>query len=342
MMPKAIILLTMHAFQRMMGKGSPSIGLNSLQIQKRNEVAEKVASGLYGFEEVACLSCGSSDAEVIAERDRYGLFFSVKLCISCGLAYTSPRMDGAAYGRFYDDEYRPLYVGQERAGDAFYIEQKRQGQRILKFLVEQKFPMDKPLNILEVGCGAGGILATFKELGHTVLGLDLGSEYVNYGKENHGLDLRVGYLSDLEDTFKPDLIIYSHVMEHILDPMAEMQEIFRRCDANTLVYIEVPGLKNIHRAYQMDVMKYYQNAHAVHFTLSSLSVMMSKCGFGLMAGDEYVHAVYSKKPTAAIELNEYESIRAYLLKTEKNRWMYAFTPRALKGALKRWLRMLRG
>lgn len=342
MKAKAIILLTMHAFQRMLGKGSPSIKLNALQIEKRDEVAMKVASGAYGIEEVACLNCGGADAEVIAERDRYGLYFSVKLCKSCGLAYTSPRMDGRAYGQFYDDEYRPLYVGAERAGDAFYIEQKRQGQRIIHYLKEQNISLDKPFKVLEVGCGAGGILAVFKEMGHQVLGLDLGSEYVNYGRDKYGLDLRVSYLSDLDSEFKPDLIIYSHVMEHILDPMEEMREIFRRCDPNTLVYIEVPGLKNIHRAYQMDVMKYYQNAHAVHFTLSSLMAMMNKCGFGLIAGDENVHAVFRvNSETIAFE-NEYSSTRSYLLQTEKNRWKYPFTMRAMKGEVKRWLRKLRG
>lgn len=342
MMLKAIILLVMHAFYRMLGQGEPSIPLNELQKQKRNEVANKVASGQYPFEVVGCLHCGALDGELIAERDRYGLAFNVKLCKQCGLAYTSPRMTGDAYGRFYDDEYRPLYVGSERAGAAFFEEQKNQGQRIYKYLQKEGFDLSRSLRVLEVGCGAGGILATFRDFGHQVIGIDLGSEYVNFGKSQHGLDLRVCYLSDLQIDFVPDLIIYSHVMEHILDPLQEMAEIHRRCGDSTLVYIEVPGLKNIHKAYQMDVMKYYQNAHSVHFTLGSLSAMMSKSGFVRKAGDEYVHAVFQKGASIDLEFNEYESVRNYLLSTEKNRWQYQFTWIAMKQRLKRTLKSVRG
>ncbi len=342
MMAKAIILLTMHAFRRMMGQGEPSISLNLLQEQKRKEVAEKVASGVYQFEEVGCLNCGSENSELIAERDRYGLQYSVKLCKDCGLAYTSPRMTGEAYGQFYDDEYRPLYVGSERAGDAFFQEQKKQGQRIYQYLRSKGVDLSQSLNVLEVGCGAGGILATFKEQGHCVVGIDLGSEYVQYGSQTHGLDLRVAYLKDLSIDFVPDLIIYSHVMEHILDPLAEMAEIQRRCGENTLVYIEVPGLKNIHKAYQMDVMKYYQNAHSAHFTLGSLSVMMSKCGFALSAGDEYVHAIYKLGNEVSSAKNEYDTTRQYLISTENKRWQYPFTTVAIKQFLKRFLKPVLG
>lgn len=322
----------------MFGEGEPSIALNPLQIQKRNEVALKVKSGEYPFESVNCLNCGLENAESIAERDRYGLKFLVKLCRTCGLAYTSPRMTSVAYNHFYDEEYRPLYVGQERAGQAFYSEQKRQGNRIFNYLKNSGFEVDKPMVILEVGCGAGGILDAFRQKGHSVCGLDLGTEYVNYGKNQHGLDLRVGFLGDLPADIKPNLIIYSHVMEHILDPLTEMQEIYRRCGKDTLVYIEVPGLRNIHKAYQMDVMKYYQNAHSVHFTLNSLSKMMAKTGFKLLSGDEYVHAVFRIGESLDMLENEYKEVRDYLVKTEKKRWIYPFTLVSLKAKTKQLLK----
>ena len=116
----AIFLSAMSVFSRCMGPGSPSISLNALQLQKRDAVNEKVEKGIYGFESVPCACCGSTETEQIAERDRYGLYFSVQLCKGCGLVYTSPRMTDAAYGEFYDNEYRPLYVGSERATDVFF------------------------------------------------------------------------------------------------------------------------------------------------------------------------------------------------------------------------------
>lgn len=328
----------MYQFRRTIEKGKPSISLNELQIQMRNQVQGKVNSGEYGFESVSCLLCDNSNCEAVTDQDRYGLSFSVQLCKICGLMYTSPRMTAKAYGEFYDNEYRPLYVGKARAGDDFFNEQKRQGQRIYNYLVSSGQDLSKPLRVLEVGCGAGGILETFRSKGHTVLGLDLGSEYVAFGKENYGLDLRVGFLSTLALDFAPDLIIYSHVMEHILNPLQEMQEIKKHAGENTLVYVEVPGVKNIHKGYEMDIMKYYQNAHSVHFTLTSLSSMMLQCGFGLISGDEYVHSVFSPSKAVFDFENEYVSTRDYLIKTERTRWQYPYTLRALKGRVKRWMK----
>lgn len=331
-----IILSAMSVLARTMGPGLPSIALNSLQIQKRDEVNQKVESGEYEFELVACLGCGAHDADVIAERDRYGLFFSVKLCKDCGFVYTSPRMTVGAYGQFYDNEYRPLYVGSERATDAFYREQQNQGRRVYAFLESTGVLGNASMKVLEVGCGAGGILDFFKQKGHEVVGIDLGSEYVNYGKLEHGLDLRVGYLKDLELGYQPDLILYSHVMEHILDPLAEMRDIAAICGPKSLVYIEVPGLLNIHKSYAMDVMKYYQNAHSAHFTLGSLKYLMGKCGFELLKGTQYVRSVFRLGNSGDISLGEYHTVLKYLDFNERYRWAFGITISGIKQRLKRW------
>ena len=359
----AIFLSAMSVFSRCMGSGSPSISLNALQLQKRDAVNEKVEKGIYGFESVACACCGTTETELIAERDRYGLFFSVQLCKGCGMVYTSPRMTDAAYGEFYDNEYRPLYVGSERATDDFFAEQRNQGRRIHDFLRGAGVMRDA-MKIVEVGCGAGGILDFFRSEGHSVIGIDLGSEYVAYGRDVHGLDLRVCMLKDLALDFTPDLVIYSHVMEHILHPLEEMKSIANVSGTETLVYIEVPGLKNIHKGYSMDVMKYYQNAHSYHFTLGSLRYLMESAGFGLVSGTEYVRSIFRLKSAGAVGLkgdnndasvvsggdsmapsvvyNEYNSIRNYLVWNERYRWIFPMTVSGLKQRAKRWKNRLLG
>jgi hypothetical protein len=213
--------------------------------------------------------------------------------------------------------------------------------------------MRDAMKIVEVGCGAGGILDFFRSEGHSVIGIDLGSEYVAYGRDVHGLDLRVCMLKDLAFDFTPDLVIYSHVMEHILHPLDEMKSIASVSGAETLVYIEVPGLKNIHKGYSMDVMKYYQNAHSYHFTLGSLRYLMESAGFGLVSGTEYVRSIFSLKSEPAAEVqqhvdagvqnfNEYNSIRNYLVWNERYRWIFPMTVSGLKQLAKRWKTRLLG
>jgi hypothetical protein len=202
--------------------------------------------------------------------------------------------------------------------------------------------MRDAMKIVEVGCGAGGILDFFRSEGHSVIGIDLGSEYVAYGRDVHGLDLRVCMLKDLALDFTPDLVIYSHVMEHILHPLDEMKSIASVSGAETLVYIEVPGLKNIHKGYSMDVMKYYQNAHSYHFTLGSLRYLMESAGFGLVSGTEYVRSIFSLKSAGVQNFNEYNSIRNYLVLNERYRWIFPMTVSGLKQLAKRWKTRLLG
>ena len=169
--------------ERLKNNKKTDIKLNELQITVRNQVSAKVDDGTYKFEEIDCPVCLSKQREIVGQKDRYGLYFSTNMCTDCGMMYTSPRMTQESYNHFYNIDYRKLYVGEERATKKFFKNQRKQGKRIYAFLEKQKLVTDKPLFIFEVGCGAGGILDYFKEKGHQVSGIDLGEEYVKYGKE---------------------------------------------------------------------------------------------------------------------------------------------------------------
>ncbi|MSP57880.1 MAG: class I SAM-dependent methyltransferase [Flavobacteriaceae bacterium] len=325
----------MALFPRMMGEGLPSIVLNPIQIRVKQEVANKVKTGEYDFESVFCAVCNADNPECIAERDRYGLYFSVCICKQCGFVYTNPRMTQSAYSAFYDNEYRPLYVGSEVAGEAFFREQQKQGKRIYEFLDSANQISTRPMRVLEVGCGAGGILDFFRSKGHEVMGIDLGSEYVNYGSKNHSLDLRVSTLADFYCEDAIDLIVYSHVMEHILDLYAEIKAIRCLCSSQTKLYIEVPGIKNIHKNYSMDAMTYYQNAHAYHFTLHSIRALLKPHGFAMIAGNEYVKSVFSIGNDSFSQRDEYQSVLYYFRWNERFRWLFPLSIAGVKRTLKR-------
>jgi 2-polyprenyl-3-methyl-5-hydroxy-6-metoxy-1,4-benzoquinol methylase len=148
------------------------------------------------------------------------------------------------------------------------------------------------LNVLEVGTGAGGILYYFQQKNNSVSGIDLGSEYIKYGVEKYGLNLFTGTIYDLELDEKPDIIIYSHVLEHVLDPLKEIRTLKNICHKDTLIYIELPGIKNLSQSYKMDFLKYLQNAHVYHFTLTTLTNLFKKENYDLLYGDEYIHAIF--------------------------------------------------
>src|SRR5262245_37683785 len=55
-----------------------------------------------------CNLCGGNVLVTLTHRDRYGYPAQASACARCGLVFLNPRMNAAAYGRFYDGVYRPL------------------------------------------------------------------------------------------------------------------------------------------------------------------------------------------------------------------------------------------
>lgn len=315
--------------QRYGNDGEPILKLNALQVQMKEQIEQKIADGTYHFEEVPCAVCDAQNFELLAQKDRYGLYLPVVICNECGLIQTNPRMDQNAYNEFYNAEYRELYGGEESPTEEFFQTQRYQGRRIFRYLQQEGLLPPAGSFILEVGCGAGGILHYFKEEGYRVRGIDLGASYVAYGRDQHGLDLSVGMLDDLALETPPDLIIYSHVMEHILTPNDELQKVREVLPDAGLLYIEIPGVKNLMHSYELDFLRLLQNAHVYHFTLRSLQNLAAKNGFELLIGNESVNSVFRKSEVSATALSiesDCADALAYLEMVEKRRTAYPLSP----------------
>jgi len=315
--------------KRLVNDNISELKLNNLQQKMKTQVVKKLDDDVYQFENIKCPICDKNDKECIGEKDRYGLSYTTNICTECGLIYTDPRMNQSSYNEFYNTEYRKLYVGKERATEAFFNAQKNKGEKIYSYLKENNL-IKKECFVLEIGCGAGGILEIFRNKGHKVKGSDLGQEYIEYGIKNHGLDLELGFLSDINLKQKPDIIIYSHVLEHILDLNTELQTIKKSITKDTIVYIEVPGLKEIHKNYESNILKYFQNAHTFHFTLETLTNLFSKNGFELICGNQFVQSAFRLTNKVIPIKSDHKEVREYIIQNEKRRVFYPFTLFGLK------------
>lgn len=279
--------------------GVPTLKLSAIQENAKRTIEEKIHSGEYQFEKVPCGICGGNTFTQLSAKDRYGLFCPVVICEECGLVLTNPRMDQNSYTKFYENEYRLLYSGSDAPTEKFFKNQYLHGKRIFNFC-KNSLKLEKRLRdqiVLEVGCGAGGILKYFSEQGCSVFGVDLNEKYISYGKEKYGLDLITGTITDIP-SINPDLIIYSHVLEHILVPKKELAGINKMLDEQGAVYIEVPGVLNL-AYYEMDFLLYLQNAHVFHFSQSSLSNLMRQCGFQQIKANEKIMSIFKKDDKAS-------------------------------------------
>ena len=305
----------------------PSINLNELQVVMKKQVERKIEEGAYSFENAPCCVCSGNDFEILSEKDRYGLYVPVVICRDCGLILTNPRMTQESCNQFYDVEYRKLYMGKDTPTEEYFRDEYHSGKWIYEFLENSLRSHLNNLKVLEVGTGAGGILYYFKKKGNFVCGCDLDSEYVEFGREKYALDLSVGTISDIDMPWTPDIVIYSHVLEHILNPVEELIKLRSIINKNSLIYVELPGVKYlIHsRCYEMNFLKQLQNAHIYYFTLRTLKNVLGKAGYTLLCGNEMICSIFKPSLNSNKKQDyesDYDEVIAFLRRMEFLRYFY--------------------
>lgn len=314
--------------------------LNELKTKYRNIMVEKIRRGEYKQEPNPC-PCGARLDSKVAAKDRYDIPITTLLCLKCGLMRSDPYYSAETLAKFYNNEYRPLYAGNWKSTDDFFSEQRTFGRNIRTFLEKEFYggPM-KGKKVFEVGCGAGGILEAFREIGNSVAGCDYGKEYLKFGK-GKGLNLAVGGVETLRQFGQADLIILNHTLEHLPRPRETLEKIRSLLAPAGILYVALPGIFSIHDTYKGNLMTYLQNAHVWHFTLKTLSALLADAGFTLLAGNEIIQAVYRPSANALKpEPENPQKILKYLGKIKRFRWYYAGKKFSLKHALLQTLRKM--
>jgi 2-polyprenyl-3-methyl-5-hydroxy-6-metoxy-1,4-benzoquinol methylase len=267
--------------------------LNSLQLRIKELFERDLDTGELIFNFVPCY-CGKDNSSVLATTDRYGFWVRTVICHNCGLIRTNPQLTHESSQKFYEKYYRSLYTGSKIPDSEFFDNQIRSGEK--KFFFITQHTNLKSGNVFEVGTGAGGILIPFKNAGFDVYGVDYDLEYLQMGKDAD-LTLLQGGVEELSNLdVKADIIILSHVLEHVSD-LDRMLRLLKEClNPEGMIYIEVPGIYSIPKNYP-DFIRYLQNAHLYYFTLSSLTQIVSKNGFELVYGNEYIRAIFKQSET---------------------------------------------
>jgi SAM-dependent methyltransferase len=278
--------------------GGPGMALTDVQQEARDELRGKLLGGSYRRVVAPCPYCGDTRPLDLAERDMYGLPHPVSVCQGCGFVYSRLRLDEVSLHAFYDGEYRRLDRGVPLPAEEFFALQQGKGPMVQASLQRAGVSLEPGSLVLDVGCGAGGLLAWFSDHGYRVLGVDPGSEYLAYGRRISGLELLEGdaqhALDVLEDrSDAPALVIYEQVLEHVTDPIQELAGLRSRLGGGARLFVGVPGLRNISSHYDSDVLRYLQFPHLSHFDLRSLTAVAARAGFSLVTGDEVVHAVFA-------------------------------------------------
>ncbi len=300
-----------------------SFYLTEKQISARDTIKKKLKENFYETEKINCPCCDIKDYKILSQKDTYGLPVQVVLCKECGLVYNNPCLSGKSLAPFYDGEYKNLDRVFPEIQDYFQLE-KEKGEIIESFLKDNNLlEQIKNKVIVEIGCGAGGVLKHFSEKGFKVLGCDLSSQNVNYARDTLSLEVYHSDIDVLEKVISEKkldigLVIYEQVFEHLPNPRNELNKIKKIINDDTLLYIGVPGLRNIGNHYQSNFLRYLQLPHLMHFDLQSLTNLFGISEFSLVIGDQVIQAIFKLNKKAVPYKNGSNDLLVFLQNLEKN------------------------
>jgi SAM-dependent methyltransferase len=193
------------------------------------------------MELVPCPLCDATESRPVWSRDGA----SYVRCGACGLLYENPRLTDAELKNFYSAESYFVNDGSEGspAGYVDYFSQCSPALLSEYFeILRREAPGRPSVDLLDIGCGPGGLLAEASRHGWRARGLELSHWAAGVGRTN-GLEIIEG---TLEEACFPDIafdvISMFDVLEHLPHPRRYLQEIQRILRPGGVVVVETPNI----------------------------------------------------------------------------------------------------
>ena len=137
--------------------------------------------------------------------------------------------------------------------------------------------------------------------------------------EKKGINIIDGGLEKIE--FKPDILIFSHVIEHWDNFENEIQKLIKIQKTNeTLNYIEFPAIDSLKTGRRAgDFLGDIHHPHTFYFSCNVFTNIMNRYGFEKIFSDTHSRSIYvftgKKKPL----INFSDSVKKDLILAEKRR-----------------------
>jgi SAM-dependent methyltransferase len=207
--------------------------------------------------------------------------YDILCCDRCGFVYADTTVSQKDYDIFYTklskyEDKKTATGGGESPYDAARIQ--KTAECIAEFLP------DKSVRILDIGCANGGLLGYLKKLGYNNLcGLDPSPICAETTKQKF----------ELPDSFGVfDVIILSHVLEHIQDVSSALTNLKDILDKNGILYAEVPDAKRYLNFY-VSPFHYFDTEHINHFSLKFLEKLLMLANFTIIGRGEKEFELHS-------------------------------------------------
>ena len=213
---------------------------------EKDSLLKMFNDGIYEFYDNYCL-CGNVDNKndiILSHKDCIGIPTTTLICKICGLIRINKCFNNKSLSNFYKNYYNILYYKTDKLNDKLFVEEISEKSRSYKLfnLVNKKGLLNDIINVFEIGCSAGWNLYPYHIRSKYVSGCDYGSDYICHGI-SRGMNLYEGELDTERTQYESqDLVILSHVLEHIAKPIEFLIEVIKLININKYLIVEIPSV----------------------------------------------------------------------------------------------------
>jgi SAM-dependent methyltransferase len=136
--------------------------------------------------------------------------------------------------------------------------------------------------VLDAGCATGALIGFLQRAGfHDIVGLDPSPQATATAARTYSVPTVTGsFLSPPDDIGTFDLVVLSHVLEHLLEVRRAIEGMWQLAAPGGLVYIEVPDAER-YANYLVAPFHDFNTEHINHFSEATLCAAMAQAGFAV-------------------------------------------------------------
>lgn len=198
----------------------------------------------------------------------------IRVCSDCGMVLQYPVVGQSELEQYYSSFSN--YTNPRRCGKP--SDRKIQGvARQISFVENQGATGGRAF---QVGCSNGYTLSAFRDTGGWhVNGIDPSSAAADIARKLYGLTIRTGLFEDVALDSTYDLVIATHILEHLMDPVKSLRKMFGLLRDDGLMLVEVPCLTRP----GLWPNGYFSFEHLNYFSEVSLRNCLEAAGFEVVA-----------------------------------------------------------
>ena len=225
-----------------------------------------------------CPVCNASETRLFLECKDYTVSketFKIVQCESCGFKFTNPRPEESRLGEYYKSDE---YISHSNTNKGFInsaYQNVRKYTLLKKLQIISKFY--KTGNLLDIGCGTGEFLKTFKDAKWNTLGIEPSDFARKMAVENYGLDVREEAAIKELSVGSFDVITMWHVLEHVPHLNERIEDLKRLLKPGGMIVVAVPNCSSLDaKIYGAYWAAYDVPRHLYHFTPKEIDALCRK------------------------------------------------------------------